>query len=66
LWLGVFVRGGYGPGALLQYYITNKFKVAYSFDTGSKDARRLGASHEVMIGFDFSGAKSKMVNPRFL
>lgn len=66
LWLGVFVRGGYGPGALLQYYITNKLKVAYSFDTGSKDARRLGGSHEVMIGFDFSGAKSKMVNPRFL
>jgi len=66
LWLGAFYRAGYGPGALLQYYITNKFKVAYSYDTGLKDARRLGGSHELMIGFDFSGPKSKIINPRFL
>jgi type IX secretion system PorP/SprF family membrane protein len=67
LWLGVFYRNGYGPGALMQYYITNKFRVAYSFDTGMNDARRLGPSHEVMIGFDFgTETKSRMVNPRFL
>lgn len=66
LWLGLFVKSGYGPGFLLQYYITNKFKVAYSFDTGSKDARRLGASHELMIGYDFSLKKPKMAHPRFL
>ena len=67
LWLGAFVRGGYGPGFLLQYYVTNKFRVAYSYDTGLNDARRLGASHEVMLGFDFSGNnKSKMISPRFL
>ena len=66
LWLGAFVRGGYGPGFLFQYYITNKFRVAYSYDTGLKDKRRLGASHEIMIGFDFSGNKPKVVSPRFL
>jgi len=66
LWLGVFFRSAYGSGFLMQYYITNKFRVAYSFDSGARDARRLGASHEVMIGFDFSGTKSKMLNPRFL
>ncbi|MDX2172253.1 MAG: type IX secretion system membrane protein PorP/SprF [Bacteroidota bacterium] len=66
LWLGVFFKGDYGPGFLLQYYVTNKFRVAYSYDTGLKDTRRLGGSHEVMIGFDFSGAKSKMLSPRFL
>ncbi|MCW3077176.1 MAG: hypothetical protein JWO32_1785 [Bacteroidetes bacterium] len=67
LWLGVFNRGGYGPGFLMQYYITNGFRVAYSYDTGANDARRLGASHEVMIGFDFStGTKSKVISPRFL
>ncbi|MGZ3920006.1 MAG: PorP/SprF family type IX secretion system membrane protein [Bacteroidia bacterium] len=67
LWLGVFVKGGYGPGFLMQYYITNNFRVAYSYDTGAKDARKLGASHEVMLGFDFSrGTKSKVVSPRFL
>jgi len=66
LWLGAFVRGGYGPGFLLQYYVTNKFRVAYSYDTGVNNAPQLGASHEVMIGFDFSGTKSKMLSPRFL
>ncbi len=67
VWLGVFARGGYGPGFLLQYYVTDKFRVAYSFDAGGKDKRRLGGSHEVMLGFDFSGgSKSKVVSPRFL
>lgn len=66
LWLGAFVRGGYGPGFLLQYYVTNKFRVAYSYDTGLNAARRLGPSHEIMIGFDFSGKQAKMISPRFL
>jgi type IX secretion system PorP/SprF family membrane protein len=66
LWLGAFYRFGYGPGGLLQYYVTNKLRVAYSYDTGLNDARRLGGSHEVMLGFDFSGTKTKMMNPRFL
>jgi hypothetical protein len=66
LWLGAFIKGGYGPGFLLQYYVTNKFRVAYSYDTGVNNAPQLGASHEVMIGFDFSGTKSKMLSPRFL
>lgn len=66
LWLGLFVRGGYGPGFLMQYYVNNKFRVAYSYDTGLRNARKLGPSHEVMIGFDFSGTKAKMLNPRFL
>jgi len=66
LWLGAFYRSGYGPGFLLQYYATKQLKVGYSFDTGLKGARQLGASHEVMISFDFSGSKAKTLNPRFL
>lgn len=66
LWLGFFVRGPYGPGFLINYYATPKFKLGYSFDTGLKDARRLGPSHEVSIGFDFLGKKSKIISPRFL
>ena len=27
IWFGVFYRAGYGPGALLQYYVTNKARV---------------------------------------
>lgn len=66
LWLGVFVRGGYGPGFLMQYYVNPKIRVAYSYDTGTRDARNLGASHEVMIGFDLPEVKSKVISPRFL
>ncbi len=66
LWLGAFFRSAYGPGFLMQYYVTNQLKAGYSFDSGLKDARKLGASHEIMIGFDFSGNKAKTVNPRFL
>lgn len=66
LWLGFFLRMPYGPGFLLNYYVTPKCKVGYSYDTGIRDQRRLGPSHEVSIGFDFLGKKSKIVSPRFL
>ncbi|MBK6523240.1 MAG: type IX secretion system membrane protein PorP/SprF [Bacteroidia bacterium] len=66
LWLGLFFRTPYGPGFLLNYYVTPKCKVGYSYDTGLGNNRRLGASHEVSIGFDFLGQKSKIISPRFL
>jgi type IX secretion system PorP/SprF family membrane protein len=66
LWLGVFYRNGYGPGGLLQFYITEKCRAGLSYDTGLGNAVRLGPSVEVMIGFDFAGAKARMINPRFL
>jgi len=66
LWLGVFVRGDYGPGFLMQFNVTHKFRIGYSYDTGLNDARKLGATHEVIIGFDFSEKKSKIISPRFL
>jgi type IX secretion system PorP/SprF family membrane protein len=66
VWLGVFYRGRFGPGFLMQYYITDKLRAGYSYDTGILDARRLGATHELMLGFDISGNKSKVISPRFL
>jgi type IX secretion system PorP/SprF family membrane protein len=66
MWLGAFYRAGYGPGALMQFYATDKLRLGLSYDTGLSDARKLGSSFEVMVGFDFSGTKSKMINPRFL
>jgi type IX secretion system PorP/SprF family membrane protein len=66
LWLGAFYRHSYGPGALMQFYATDKIRFGLSYDTGIQDARRLGSSFEVMVGFDFAGAKTKMMNPRFL
>jgi type IX secretion system PorP/SprF family membrane protein len=66
LWIGMFLRIPYGPGFLLNYYVTPKCKVGYSYDTGLRDQKRLGPSHEVSIGFDFLGRKSKIISPRFL
>ncbi len=68
VWLGAFYRAGYGPGALIQYYVNYNFRVGYSYDSGISDARRLGGSHEIMIGYDFikSTPRSRMINPRFL
>ena len=66
LWLGVFIRSEYGPGFLLQYYVTPKFRVAYSYDSGAGIRRTLGSSHEIMLGFDIPEVKSKVISPRFL
>lgn len=68
MWVGAFYRMGYGPGGLIQYYVNNQLRVAYSFDSGLGTASRLGGSHEVVIGYDFfkGGSKNRMVNPRFL
>lgn len=66
LWLGAFYKYGYGPGALMQYHITNIIRISYSYDTGLSDARRLGGSHEIMLGFDLAAKKAKVINPRFL
>jgi type IX secretion system PorP/SprF family membrane protein len=65
-WVGGFYRTGFGPGMLVQYYITNKLRVGLSYDTGLKAASRLGSSFEAMFGFDFGNGKAKMINPRFL
>jgi type IX secretion system PorP/SprF family membrane protein len=66
VWFGVFFRQNYGVGALFQVYATNQFRIGYAFDTGIGDRKRLGGSHEVMLGFDIRKSKSKMVSPRFL
>lgn len=65
-WVGVYFRGGYGPGFLLQYYITSSLRAGYSFDSGITNVRKLGAGHEIMIGFDLKENKNKIVSPRFL
>jgi len=67
MWVGVFYRTSYGPGGLLQFYVTDFLRVGYSYDAGLGSARNLGGSHEVMIGFDYAKGKQKNIsNPRFL
>lgn len=66
IWFGVFVRQGYGFGGLFQVYVTNQFRIGYSYDVGTGSRKNLGSSHEIMLGFDIKKSKSKMISPRFL
>ncbi len=66
IWFGGFVRQGYGFGGLFQVYITNQFRLGYSYDVGTGKRKNLGSSHEIMLGYDIKKNKSKTVSPRFL
>ncbi len=67
LWLGLSLRSRYGAVLLTQYYISDRFKVGYSYDIGLNRIGRVGgASHEFMLGYDFNILKSKMISPRYL
>lgn len=65
IWFGIIYRRPFGPGFLVQYYINQKFKIGYAFDTGTRRKVRLN-SHEVCLTFDLYKNKSKIVSPRFL
>ena len=66
MWLGVFIKQGYGAGLLFQIYATDKLRIGYAYDAGLGSSKVLGSSHELMIGFDFGKYKAKTVSPRFL
>lgn len=67
LWLGMSLRQGYGVVFLAQCLVTDKLKLGYSYDRGFNKIGTYGkASHEIMISYDFSVFKSKMISPRYL
>ncbi|MHB8262118.1 MAG: PorP/SprF family type IX secretion system membrane protein, partial [Bacteroidia bacterium] len=67
IWLGVSLRGGYGFVALVQVYVTDKFKVGYAYDQGLNKIGIAGqSSHEVMLSYDFNVFKTKTLSPRYL
>jgi type IX secretion system PorP/SprF family membrane protein len=67
LWLGVFLRGGYGGGFLTQIIVTSQFKIGYSYDRGGNTSKLLGPTHEIMIGWDIRPKNNTaVINPRFL
>lgn len=65
-WAGVYLRQGYGFGALFQAYVTNQFRIGYAYDTGLGKKRNLGGGHEIMLGFDIRKSQAKIVSPRLL
>jgi type IX secretion system PorP/SprF family membrane protein len=67
VWLGISARIGYGVVALIQVYVTDKFKVGYAYDQGLNKIGIVGQStHEIMLSYDFNVFKNKMLSPRYL
>ena len=67
LWLGISYRMKYGVVALMQWRVTDKFKFGYAYDLGLNKIGRIGgASHEIMLGYDFNIKRTKTVSPRYL
>ena len=60
VWFGISLRTRYGIAGIMQYLVTDKLKVGYSYDYGFGGIGKIGGStHEIMIGYDlnFKGAK---------
>jgi type IX secretion system PorP/SprF family membrane protein len=62
-WIGTFYRNARSVGGLLQFQLSNQFKVAYTygFDTGALGGYNNG-SHEIMLRYEFR-YKVNVVNP---
>jgi type IX secretion system PorP/SprF family membrane protein len=67
LWLGASLRSKYGYMGLLQFMVNDKFKIGYCYDAGINKIGIAGrATHEIMLNYNFSISKSKMISPRYL
>jgi hypothetical protein len=47
--------------------VNDKFKIGYCYDAGINKIGIAGrATHEIMLNYNFSISKSKMISPRYL
>jgi len=52
--------------AIAQFYVTNKFRIGYSYDVMLNQMRGLqSGTHEVTLGITFGQSLSQMLNPRY-
>lgn len=66
LWVGISLRPQYGIVGYTQFYITDKFKVGYSYDFGmNKVGRYGGGTHELMLSYDLKLSKAPFFSPRY-
>ncbi len=66
LWVGASYRKNYGVAAIFEYYITEEFRVGYSYDFPlNKIATSTSGSHEIFLGLDLNIFKSTMISPRY-
>lgn len=66
IWLGVSLRSEKSLVGLIQYNISDHFKVGYSYDMSFNRLKTYqSGSHEIVIGFDFNLFQSQVLSPRF-
>lgn len=66
-WFGLSYRHGSAIGIITEYNITDYLRIGYSYDmvTNALKSYTLG-SHELLIGFDVSLKKDKVISPRYM
>ncbi len=65
-WIGASYRSDESIIALLEYQISRKFRVGYSYDyTLGPLGTYSSGSHEIMLGYDFGFPVTKMKSPRY-
>jgi type IX secretion system PorP/SprF family membrane protein len=66
IWIGASYRSFSSLGFLAQLQITDQIKFGYSYDIGVNKLSTVNqGSHEVMLNYNFSFIKSKVVTPRY-
>jgi type IX secretion system PorP/SprF family membrane protein len=66
LWLGLSFRSEKSLIALIQYNITEKLKVGYSYDMTFNGLKQYqSGSHEIMLGFDLNLFNGQVLSPRY-
>jgi len=65
-WFGVAGRTNQTVMTLIEYNITDKFRMGYSYDfTFGKLRTTNSGSHEIFIGYDFDIHQHRMLSPRY-
>jgi type IX secretion system PorP/SprF family membrane protein len=66
IWAGLAYRSGDAASLLLGAYILPQFRLGYSYDYTLSALQRFNSgSHEIMLGYDFSLQRDKVVSPRY-
>ena len=67
IWIGASHRVGDSYDFFGDFYVSPQFHIGYAYDlTVSGLSKYAGGTHEIMLGYDFSYNKSRVVNPRYV
>lgn len=66
-WLGASYRSGNGITFISEFYITDWFRIGYSYDLVLNRLKKFTlGTHEIVAGFDLNLKKVKHISPRYL